>query len=127
MTKPPAAWFVGLSSALIAAVGLLAAARAVDPVFQGFGLLLFGFGALMIFRVVAHGFAPPTPGRYDDRAIKLFTGISVFWGVAAFLAGLYLALELAFPALNFGLEYINFGRLRPLLTSAGIFAFGGHV
>ena len=127
MTKPPAAWFVGLASVLIGAVGLLAAARAVDPVFQGFGLLLFGFGVLMIFRVVDHGFTPDGNSRYDDRTIRLFTAIAVFWGVAAFLAGLYLALELAFPALNFGLEYINFGRLRPLHTSAAIFAFGGNV
>jgi cytochrome c oxidase cbb3-type subunit I len=41
--------------------------------------------------------------------------------------GLYIALELAFPALNFDLSFINFGRLRPLHTSAVIFAFGGNV
>jgi cytochrome c oxidase cbb3-type subunit 1 len=43
----------------------------------------------------------------------------------AFSVGLYIALELAFPALNFGLEFLNFGRLRPVHTSAAIFAFGG--
>ena len=128
MTKPPAAWFVGLTSLAIGMVGLFAASRAVDGVFQGFGLLLFLFAVLMIFRVVGAAFEPPAAGpRYDDRTIKLFTGISVFWGVAAFLAGVYLALELSFPALNFGIEYINFGRLRPLHTSAAIFAFGGNV
>jgi cytochrome c oxidase cbb3-type subunit I len=51
---------------------------------------------------------------------------SAFWGVAGFLAGLYIALQLAFPALNLGLEYTSFGRLRPLHTSAVIFAFGGN-
>jgi cytochrome c oxidase cbb3-type subunit 1 len=50
----------------------------------------------------------------------------VFWGVAAFAAGVYAALELAFPALNLGIEWIGFGRLRPLHTSAAIFAFGGN-
>jgi len=41
--------------------------------------------------------------------------------------GLYLALELSFPVLNLDLPWINFGRLRPLHTSAVIFAFGGNV
>ena len=41
--------------------------------------------------------------------------------------GLYIALELAFPLLNFDLPWITFGRLRPLHTSAVIFAFGGNV
>ena len=39
---------------------------------------------------------------------------------------LYIALQLAFPVLNLGLEYTTFGRLRPLHTSAVIFAFGGN-
>ena len=51
---------------------------------------------------------------------------TVFWGLAGFLAGLYIALQLAFPALNLGLEWTTFGRLRPLHTSAVIFAFGGN-
>src|ERR1051325_3413383 len=42
-------------------------------------------------------------------------------------AGLWIALELAYPALNFDLAFISFGRLRPLHTSAVIFAFGGNV
>jgi cytochrome c oxidase cbb3-type subunit I len=133
MNQPPGAWFVGISSALSGVLGLLAAGRAVDPVFQGFGLLLVLFAVLMAFRVVDHAFTPQPAGadgatpRYEDRSIKLFTGAAVFWSIAAFLAGTYLALELAFPALNFGIEYINFGRLRPLHTSAAIFAFGGNV
>ena len=44
-----------------------------------------------------------------------------------FTVGLCIAFELAFPALNFDLPWINFGRLRPLHTSAVIFAFGGNV
>ena len=38
-----------------------------------------------------------------------------------------IALQLAFPALNLDLPWTNFGRLRPLHTSAVIFAFGGNV
>ncbi|EGD59122.1 cytochrome c oxidase, cbb3-type, subunit I [Novosphingobium nitrogenifigens DSM 19370] len=68
----------------------------------------------------------PDQGKYDDEPIRWGVIATVFWGMAGFLAGLYIALELAFPALNLGLEFINFGRLRPLHTSAVIFAFGGN-
>ena len=73
-----------------------------------------------------------TPGvatghpAYNERVIRLFIIATVFWGVAAFLAGVYIALQLAFPALNLDLPWTTFGRLRPLHTSAAIFAFGGN-
>ncbi len=59
--------------------------------------------------------------------IKFATVMAVFWGIAGFTVGLYIACELAFPFLNLDLPYITFGRLRPLHTSAVIFAFGGNV
>ena len=64
--------------------------------------------------------------RYDDDPIRWGVIATLFWGIAGFLAGLFIALQLAFPALNFNIEYISFGRLRPLHTSAVIFAFGGN-
>ena len=69
---------------------------------------------------------PADAGRYDDEPIRWGVIATVFWGIAGFLAGLFIALQLAFPALNLGLEYTSFGRLRPLHTSAVIFAFGGN-
>jgi cytochrome c oxidase cbb3-type subunit 1 len=63
---------------------------------------------------------------YNEAVIRQFVIATVFWGIVGFLAGLYIALELAFPALNLGLEWTTFGRLRPLHTSAVIFAFGGN-
>jgi len=68
----------------------------------------------------------PDPGKYDDDPVRWGMIATVFWGMAGFLAGLYIALELAFPVLNLGLEWTTFGRLRPLHTSAVIFAFGGN-
>ena len=65
-------------------------------------------------------------GAYDEAIVRRFVIATVFWGVAAFLVGLIIALQLAFPVLNLGLEYTTFGRLRPLHTSAAIFAFGGN-
>jgi cytochrome c oxidase cbb3-type subunit 1 len=51
------------------------------------------------------------------------------WGIAGLLVGVVIALQLAFPTIfyfpDFG--FLNFGRLRPLHTSAVIFAFGGNV
>jgi cytochrome c oxidase cbb3-type subunit 1 len=63
---------------------------------------------------------------YDDDPIRWGVIATIFWGLAGFLAGLIIALQLAFPVLNFNLEYTTFGRLRPLHTSAVIFAFGGN-
>lgn len=77
---------------------------------------------------LARGIVPDRPdeSRYDDAPIRWGVIATVFWGIAGFLAGLYIALQLAFPALNLGFEYTTFGRLRPLHTSAVIFAFGGN-
>ena len=69
---------------------------------------------------------PADQGKYDDDPIRWGVIATVFWGIAGFAAGLFIALQLAFPALNLGLEFTSFGRLRPLHTSAVIFAFGGN-
>jgi cytochrome c oxidase cbb3-type subunit I len=74
--------------------------------------------------------APPVGIRrtpvYADDVIRAFMIATIFWGVVAFTAGVYIALQLAFPVLNLGLEWTTFGRLRPVHTSAAIFAFGGN-
>jgi len=57
----------------------------------------------------------PDQGRYDDDPIRWGVIATVFWGLAGFLAGLYIALELTWPALNLGFEFTNFGRLRQLI------------
>ena len=69
---------------------------------------------------------PADLGRYDDDPIRWGIIATVFWAMAGFLAGLFIALQLSFPLLNLGLEWTSFGRLRPLHTSAVIFAFGGN-
>jgi len=70
--------------------------------------------------------APQT--EYFDSVVRAGVIATCFWGVVGFLAGTFIAFQLAFPHLNF--EWLqghgNFGRLRPLHTSAVIFAFGGN-
>ena len=68
----------------------------------------------------------PASHEYNDDVIRKFAVATMFWGVAAFLAGVVIALQLAFPILNLDLQWTSFGRLRPLHTSAAIFAFGGN-
>jgi cytochrome c oxidase cbb3-type subunit 1 len=63
---------------------------------------------------------------YNEEIVRAFVVASLFWLVAALAAGVLIAFQLAYPALNFGLEWTSFGRLRPLHTSAAIFAFGGN-
>jgi cytochrome c oxidase cbb3-type subunit 1 len=65
--------------------------------------------------------------NYNYGPIKFATIAGLFWGIAGFSVGLWVALELAFPGFNLDLPWIAFGRLRPLHTSAVIFAFGGNV
>src|SRR3546814_12667310 len=69
---------------------------------------------------------PDNQGVYDDDPVRWGVIATIAWGVAGLAAGLFIALQLAFPVLNLGLEYTSFGRLRPLHTSGVVFAFGGN-
>jgi len=120
----------------LAVIAFLASLMAVD---SGFAVHMgIVCAAALLIAVVTIGGAdyasiarglvkmPTDQGKYDDDPIRWGVIATVFWGLAGFLAGLYIALQLAFPALNLGIEYTSFGRLRPLHTSAVIFAFGGN-
>ena len=63
---------------------------------------------------------------YDDAIVRKFLWATFIWGLVGMLVGLWIALELANPAFNLGLEWLAFGRLRPLHTNAVIFAFAGN-
>jgi cytochrome c oxidase cbb3-type subunit I/II len=63
---------------------------------------------------------------YDNKIVKYFILATIIWGVVAVLVGVLIAMQLAFPAFNFGLEYTSFGRVRPIHTNAVIFAFVGN-
>ncbi|MFW5681099.1 MAG: cbb3-type cytochrome c oxidase subunit I, partial [Pseudomonadota bacterium] len=66
------------------------------------------------------------PTEYVESVIRWFVIATLFWGVVGFTAGTFIAFQLAYPELNFGPAWLNFGRLRPVHTSAVIFAFGGN-
>ena len=113
--------------ALGAAATLLLAIQASDAVMSfhaGLMALFFVVGIVLVQK--RRNNLTNTDG-YEDGIIRAGAIASTFWGVVGFLVGLVIALQLAFPVLNFDLPWTNFGRLRPLHTSAVIFAFGGNI
>jgi cytochrome c oxidase cbb3-type subunit I/II len=80
--------------------------------------------------------------KYDDAVVRKFVIATAIWGVVAMLVGVIVALELVAPSVTnweyggvqpFGflrfltnIEFLSFGRLRPLHTNAAIFAFAGN-
>ena len=63
---------------------------------------------------------------YDNRPVKWFAYATIFWGVIGFVAGLWAALALYFPAINLDWAPTTVGRMRPVHTNAVIFAFVGN-
>jgi len=64
--------------------------------------------------------------KYDNRVVRAFGIATVIWGIVGMLAGLLAAVQLFFPDANLNLQFITFGRIRPLHTNAVIFAFVGN-
>ena len=113
-------------------LALLGVAFAKDAQFEAHMWVLFvvllASTVLLLRRV---NFSPVSGASADDKSgyfdevIKYGTIATVFWGVVGFLVGVFVALQLAFPDLNLE-PWFSFGRMRPLHTSAVVFAFGGN-
>ncbi len=121
----------------LAVMAWFAAAMAVDTPYA-VHMSICGIAALLAtwfaisqkdYSAVARGILkmPADESRYDDDPIRWGVIATIFWGIAGFLVGVIIASQLAFPALNFDTSWVSFGRLRPLHTSAVIFAFGGNI
>ena len=125
-----ALWFVVLALSVI----LVATAR--DSGFAAHATILGILAFVMIWVTAARfdplgkaqGFfkMPEGPSRYDDDPVRWGVLATMFWALVGLLAGVFIASQLAFPQLNIE-PYFNFGRVRPLHTSAVIFAFGGNI
>jgi cytochrome c oxidase cbb3-type subunit I/II len=64
--------------------------------------------------------------KYDNRIVRAFAIATVVWGLVGMTAGLLAATQIFWPTANLNLQFITFGRLRPLHTNAVIFAFVGN-
>ena len=115
--------------ALAAAIG---ANLARDPAYMVNALTIMFVAAGMFIwtlRRIDEPVVAPDTGQYMDDVVRAGVIATTFWGVVGFLVGVVIAAQLAFPVLNFSElmhGYTNFGKLRPLHTSAVIFAFGGN-
>jgi cytochrome c oxidase cbb3-type subunit 1 len=113
---------------VLALLFAMAANWGVDQVYRVHALILLAVaGFFFIWSIRSAGAPAPAPETgYADGVIRAGVIATAFWGVVGFLAGTYIAFQLAFPILNWDLPWTSFGRLRPLHTSAVIFAFGGN-
>jgi len=64
-------------------------------------------------------------GTYNYKVVRQFAIMTIVWGIVGMAVGVFIAAQLAWPALNFDIPWLTFSRLRPLHTNAVIFAFGG--
>ena len=114
----------------LACFALFGASRATDSAFATQMWTLLAAAVIGAVLLVGHlgQFTQAQPSKYENGVIKAGVVASMFWAVAGLLVGLIIALQLAFPNLFYfpDLGWTNFGRLRPLHTSAVIFAFGGN-
>jgi len=113
-------------------LAILAASKAHDSLFAAHAVV-FALACAIAIIVTAKrtGFggntaAATNSGEYMDSVVRAGTIATMFWGLAGFLVGVIIASQLAFPVLNLEWAFTNFGRLRPLHTSAVVFAFGGN-
>jgi cytochrome c oxidase cbb3-type subunit I len=117
--------------ALAVVVAAVAAGLARDLPYMVHALaMMTAAGITFIWQIRRVGEVVPAanPNEYMDGPVRFGVIATAFWGVVGFLVGVVVAAQLAFPYLNFewAQGYLNFGRLRPLHTSAVIFAFGGN-
>ncbi|MCB1368445.1 MAG: cbb3-type cytochrome c oxidase subunit I, partial [Rhodobacteraceae bacterium] len=116
--------------AIITLLAALAANNAVDMAYQIHAIIVVLVAAGVFIYTLMHTNDPPKPRAtgYMDGVVKAGVIATAFWGLAGFLVGTIIAFQLAFPVLNFDWAqgYLSFGRMRPLHTSAVIFAFGGN-
>ena len=68
---------------------------------------------------------PASQQTYNYDVVRQFAIMTIVWGVVGMLVGVFIAAQLVWPALNFDIAWLTFGRLRPLHTNAVVFAFGG--
>ncbi len=66
-----------------------------------------------------------TSETYNDEIVRLFLLAAAVWGVVGMSIGVFIAAQLAWPALNFDIPWLTFSRIRANHTFGVIFAFGG--
>jgi cytochrome c oxidase cbb3-type subunit I len=114
--------------AFITVLAAMAANFGLDAAYSVHALIIMAVSFFLFIREVrCFGDAKPVAETgYQDSIVRAGVIATSFWGIVGFLVGVFIAFQLAFPVLNLDLPYTTFGRVRPLHTSAVIFAFGGN-
>ena len=63
---------------------------------------------------------------YNYRVVRQFTWAAIVFAIVGMLVGVIIAAQLRWPTLFGGIDFLSYGRLRPVHTSGVIFAFGGN-
>ncbi|MFK8110586.1 MAG: cytochrome-c oxidase, cbb3-type subunit II [Rubripirellula sp.] len=63
---------------------------------------------------------------YDDDIVRKFAAATLLWGLAATLIGVLIGVLLLVPKMFDGVDWLGFGRLRPIHTNVALFAFVGN-
>ena len=115
-----------LSLAALAFACLAIAAQAYTPAYAFHAYLFVAASAAAVFAIINRHYERPAElppvtidgkHNYNMRPVKFASVAAMFWGIAGFTVGLWIAPEFAFPSMNFGLPWTAFGRVRPLHTS----------
>ncbi len=61
---------------------------------------------------------------YRDSVVRFLVMCSLVWAVLGMTAGVWVAAELLWPGLDFGQQWLSYGRVRTLHTNGIIFGFG---
>jgi cytochrome c oxidase cbb3-type subunit I len=114
--------------AIITLLAAFAANFAHDLAYQIHAVMIVLVSGYTFIYTLRHTNDPPRPKAtgYLDGVVRAGVIATCFWGLAGFTVGTYIAFQLAYPLLNLDLPWTTFGRLRPIHTSAVIFAFGGN-
>ncbi len=123
-----------IGTGLIMALGLLwsifVTAKGIEPEFRIQGATFLGGFMVGFFILFAYVFSGQDERKdeYMDGVVRAGVIATMFWAIAGLLVGVIIAAQLAFPNIFYFSDFgwLNFGRLRPLHTSAVIFAFGGN-
>jgi cytochrome c oxidase cbb3-type subunit I len=95
---------------------VIVAAKAYTPAYAFHAYLFAAASAAAAFAIFNHHFergAEPVPltiagkPNYNMGPVNVATLLAVFWGIAGMAVGLWIALELAYPSLNFDLAFTH--------------------
>ncbi len=124
---------VGILMLAVLILSIAGFATTSDPMFRAqagiFAVAaVIGLSALIYWHEISLSGKAFDPAFYEEGVVKAGIVATMFWGIAGFTVGLVIALQLTWPNLFYfpDLGWTNFGRMRPLHTSAVIFAFGGN-